>query len=173
MAKSKDLRIITHGKAHPVNVVGPKPSLPIDDIRRLWEAIYQLGDDAIARMKAGCENEDIQSVVDASNSFELARKAAQQIGPVEDMAFLGGKFKTGRKPNTGGVIRKAIARLLQKTHSMKNPELWAEVTAKPPRGWTAYDNRAGKYLEGPAADDHMVQGRFFTICGEERKKIKR
>ena len=83
---------------------------------------------------------------------------------------LGQKFMDGRKVNTGGPIRKAIARLLKKNPAMKNPELWAAVTAMPPRGWTVYGDR--KYLEGPGVKN-MSQGRFFTVCGEERKKNKR
>lgn len=85
---------------------------------------------------------------------------------------LGNKFTNGRKPGTGGPIRNAIAEILNENHDMKNPELWQEVTAKPPRGWIAYDNRQGKYFEGPTVDDHMGQRRFFTVCGEERKKLK-
>lgn len=89
-----------------------------------------------------------------------------------DAVATGNKFRAGRKLNTGSIIRKKIASLLKKNHAMKNPELWAAVAAKPPRGWTAYDNRVGKYLEGTKADDSMGYARFCTVCGEERKKIK-
>lgn len=91
---------------------------------------------------------------------------------LDDVAT-GRKFRAGRKPNTGSIIRKKIASLLKKNPAMKNPELWAAVAARPPRGWTAYDNRVGKYLEGTKADDSMGYARFCTVCGEERKKIKR
>jgi hypothetical protein len=82
------------------------------------------------------------------------------------------KFVDGRKDNTGSVIRKRIAKILEKKPAMKNPELWAAVAANPPRGWTAYDNRVGKYLEGEK-NKNMTYGRFCNVCGEERKKIKR
>lgn len=81
----------------------------------------------------------------------------------------GKRFIAGRKPNSGGPIRKIISRFLKKNPAMKNPELWAAVIAKPPRGWTAYDAR--KFLEGPGIKT-MTQRRFFNICSEERKKNK-
>ena len=91
----------------------------------------------------------------------------------EKFALRGKKFAGGRKPGSGGPIRKAIARLLKKNHEIKNPQLWAEVKSKPPSGWTACDNRVGKYLEGPHAKDTMTQRRFFNVCGEERKRLQR
>ncbi len=81
----------------------------------------------------------------------------------------GKRFIAGRKPNSGGPIRKKISMMLKKNPTMKNPELWAAVIAKPPRGWTGYDAR--KCLEGPGIKA-MTQGRFFNICSEERKKSK-
>ncbi len=86
---------------------------------------------------------------------------------------VGRKFIKGRKPNTGGRIRKAIAKVLKKNPDLKNPELWAVLAAKPPNGWEFCDNRQGKYIEGPnIKQDHMVYRRFCTVCGEERKKLK-
>lgn len=64
------------------------------------------------------------------------------------------RFKQGRKPGTGGPIRKAIARLLKKK-PLKNAEIWQALSLNPPRGWQFLENRLGKYIEGPRAEDGM------------------
>lgn len=87
--------------------------------------------------------------------------------------LLGEKFSAGRKSGTKGPVRKAIEKLLKKAPNLKNPELWDALAAKPPRGWTFFNNHLGQYIEGPnPAEDHMVYRRFCTVCGEERKKLK-
>ncbi len=86
-------------------------------------------------------------------------------------AKLGSKFKKGRKQGSSGPIRKAIARLLKKTPAMKNAELWRAIKDNPPRGWKAYENRAGHYIEGPEAGDNMGYERFCNVSAEERKKL--
>lgn len=84
---------------------------------------------------------------------------------------LGRLFTNGRKSGTGGPIRKAVAKLLKANPDLKNPELWIAVAAKPPKGWGAFDNRAGKYFEGAMPKEGMNYERFCNVCGEERKKI--
>lgn len=102
--------------------------------------------------------------------FLMKAESARKDFELFDDAIKGEKFnKPGRG---GGLFRKKIASLLEKNSAMKNPELWAAVANKPPKGWSAFDNHLGKYLEGRTIDDHIVQRRFFTICGEERKKLK-
>jgi hypothetical protein len=86
-------------------------------------------------------------------------------------AKIGSKFTRGRKPGSSGPIRKAIARLLAKTPTMKNAELWQSIEAKPPRGWRVFDNAVGRYIEGPKAGDGMAHERFCTVASEERKKL--
>ncbi len=92
------------------------------------------------------------------------------------LAELGRKFKTGRKLGTGGLIRKAIAGRLEKSPALKNPELWDVIGSKPPKGWSFFDNRTGKYIEGPRMANgeyaNMNYERFCTVCGEERNKVK-
>jgi hypothetical protein len=95
------------------------------------------------------------------------------IRDVIPKARVGAKFTDGRKAGTGGPIRKAIAKVLKKNYGYKNPDLWAALSAKPPKGWTFFDNSQGQYIEGPNfAEDHMVYRRFCTVCGEERKKLR-
>lgn len=86
-------------------------------------------------------------------------------------ARIGVKFKRGRKPNTGGPIRKAIAKLLAKSPDVKNPELWNAIENRPPRGWAVCDNRIGRYIEGPRGSN-MSYERFCNVAAEERKKLK-
>lgn len=134
------------------------------------------------RIPPDCQHED------AIKALEYC-KQARRFGPTEkgyrflinavaamkdfelfDDSIKGVKFnQPGRGP---GLFRKIIARLLKNNPEMKNPELWAAVANKPPKGWTAYDNRVGKYLEGKSASDSMGYGRFCNICGEERNKLK-
>lgn len=87
-------------------------------------------------------------------------------------AASGMKFSMGRKVGTTSPIRKAIARLLKKHPDMKNPELWSAIADKPPKGWTAYDNSVGKYIEGPKAADGMAYARFCNVCADERGRNK-
>jgi hypothetical protein len=108
---------------------------------------------------------------------ELHDILAERTAAIEEAAALrpiadhGKKFK-GRKPGSGGPIRKAVARLLKKYPALKNPELWDEIKSRPPRGWSVFDNSHGKYIEGPKAGDGMKRAHFCTVCSEERKKIK-
>lgn len=102
--------------------------------------------------------------------FLMKAESARKDFELYDDAIKGEKFN---KPGRGaGLFRKIITGLLKKNPAMKNPELWAVVANKPPKGWSPFDNRQGKYLEGRTIDDHIGQRRFFTICGEERKKLK-
>ena len=100
--------------------------------------------------------------------LHMACRAAGML----DSARTGVKFKRGRKTNTPGPIRKAITRLLLKNPSMSNADLWAAVEAKPPRGWTVFNNRAGRYIEGPKTGSEMKYARFCNVSAEERKKLK-
>ena len=88
-----------------------------------------------------------------------------------DAIDTGKKFTAGRKPNSGGPIRKAIAKLLKKDPAAKNPVLWKALSDAPPRGWTFFDNRVGKYCEGPGSAS-MNYGRFCNVTSEERGKLK-
>jgi hypothetical protein len=117
----------------------------------------------------------------AQSVYELAhlryaisqRKSKGLLILAGEQAEHGQRFKDGRKPGSSGPVRKAIAKFLAKNQAMKNPELWEAIKNKPPKGWQAYENaRFGKYFEGPAGAK-MEYGRFCTVCGEERKKVKR
>ena len=84
---------------------------------------------------------------------------------------LGIKFRQGRKIGTMGLVKKAIAKLLSENPKMKNPDLWKELSKKPPKGRKFFDNRIGKYIEGPDGATEMKYGRFCNVCGEVRKEI--
>jgi len=86
-------------------------------------------------------------------------------------AALGQKFSKGRKPSSPGPIRRAIAKHLKGDPEAKNAELWEAIKARPPRGWSGFDNRTGKYFEGPQ-NENMDYRRFRNVCAEERKKMK-
>jgi hypothetical protein len=84
-------------------------------------------------------------------------------------AMQGQAFLDGRKPGTGGPVRKAIRRLLAKDPTMKNAQLWSAIEAKLPKGWEALDNKQGRYLEGPMAAN-MGYRRFCNVAAEERSR---
>jgi len=96
-----------------------------------------------------------------------AVEAAARLRP---MAEHGQKFQGG-KPNSGGPIRKAIARLLAKNPALTNPELWAEIKRKPPRGFEVIDSGRSKFIDGPPQSKGMEYRRFCNVCAEERKKL--
>ena len=80
---------------------------------------------------------------------------------------------TGRKPGSFGPIRKRIAATLKKNPQMKNADLWERIKARPPRGWTAYENsRLGRYFEGPTPEQVTSYSRFCNIASEERRALK-
>jgi hypothetical protein len=115
------------------------------------------------------------SIRTATMLAEIARvdSLAQEIQRMllEPNAALGEKFRRGRRVNTGGPIRKAIALALKRDQDMKPREIWAALAANPPRGWAFNENRLGRYIEGPKASDGMKYARFSNICNEERAKI--
>jgi len=88
------------------------------------------------------------------------------------LARRGAKFSPGRDKGAGGPVRRAIKALLTKAPGMKNAELWERVKARPPRGWTAYDNRVGRYIEGPTPAQVTSYSRFCNIAAEERKALR-
>lgn len=88
------------------------------------------------------------------------------------LAVAGKKFTAGRKPGTGGPIRKAIARLLKKDRAMKPRDVWRELAANPPRGWAFCETpRLGKYIEGPKGGQGMGYPHFSNACKEEKDKL--
>ena len=87
------------------------------------------------------------------------------------LAAAHGENFTGKKKGAVGPIRKAIAKALKEHPAIKSPEIWDKLKDKPPRGWAFYDNRQGKYIEGPHASQGMEYRRFCNICSEERKKL--
>lgn len=107
-----------------------------------------------------------------SEAHTRALDNACRIAGMLEAAKTGAKFQLGRKSLTGGPIRKAIARLLAKSPGMKNPELWEAIKMKPPRGWQVFDNRAGKYIEGPKSSKGMNYARFCNVAAEERRVLK-
>jgi hypothetical protein len=79
------------------------------------------------------------------------------------------RFSAGRKRGTGSPIRKAIADELKRDPRLSTADLWSKISLAPPRGWTLYDNRIGKYAEGPKAGQNMSYARFSNVASEERK----
>lgn len=159
----------------------------IEEMPHLRSVFRQLGGDITAIMDLVNRIRDVALQQDAADLIRLCDNVIED-GALSDHyrdwildayamldstdADTGKKFTNGRKLGTVGPIRKKIAALLKKNPTIKNPEIWTKIEKALPRGWTAFDNRQGKYLEGPTAADNMGQRRFFNICAEERKQIK-
>lgn len=100
---------------------------------------------------------------------------AEHIGyrfSVHADAIKGKRFKPGRQAGAASPIRKAIAKLLEKSPDLKNEDLRSKIAANPPKGWAFYDNRAGKYFEGPS-NQNMSYARFCNVASLERGKLRK
>lgn len=87
------------------------------------------------------------------------------------LAATGKTFREGRKVNSVGPIRKAIAREVRKNPSLMPRYLWAILARKPPKGWEFFDNSEGKYIEGPKGGQGMKYVHFSAVCKEEKDKL--
>lgn len=97
-------------------------------------------------------------------------------GLIPRQAAKGVKFQSGKAEGAKGPFRKRIDALLKKNPAMKNPELWAAIAKKPPQGWVAMDNRAGKYFERQNPDGGMESFDYTTFikrASEARKSLKK
>jgi hypothetical protein len=172
-------------KAEPYQCAGPSVLNNIDLAFRLWKEKYGPFMSAartasipqvfavitLHELDGSIEADSLLRVQDLLQTFEKVGLEAQ-IARLSPQAAIGKKFTEGRKTNTGGPIRKAIARELKRTPGIKNAALWGALAAKPPRGWQFFDNRHGKYIEGAEADQGMEYRRFCTVASEERKKLQ-
>lgn len=108
---------------------------------------------------------DITLVVTCDPLQVLAERNANMKDAVHGRKF------PGRKPGSGSPIRKAVVKVMQKPPKPTKPAaVWAVLSAKPPKGWTFFDNRQGKYIEGPKASDGMEYRRFQNLVAEVRKQ---
>ena len=169
--------------------------MPTPSIRRAERIIQKLlqdgfSEDGIRQRVEEAENDDLifpGTVTDpgafAQTIYELAHlRYAVSLGKLEGLRVLAGKIaEHGEKFNKGGrgagPIRKAIAKLLAQKPTMKNPELWEAIKKKPPRGWCVEEPKYFRELRpqivGPNPEtDHMGERRFYTVCGQERGKLK-
>lgn len=87
------------------------------------------------------------------------------------LAATGKTFREGRKVNSVGPIRKAIAREVGKNPSLMPRHLWAILARKPPKGWEFFDNSEGMYIEGPKGGEGMKYAHFSAVCKEEKDKL--
>ncbi len=88
------------------------------------------------------------------------------------LASFAAPFKTNAKGRGKSVIRKAIGKLLHKTPSMSNAQLWAALKAKPPKGWEFTESpRLGKFATGPK-NENMEYSSFINRAADERRELK-
>jgi len=137
------------------------PAARIERLRQ-HPALQELADRLAAELVNGSASKELLIEIAGAEQHAIAHRVA----PLVDK---GRKFTPkGRGP---GPIRKAIERLLKRKPDMTNAELWVAIAAKPPRGWSACDNRLGRYLEAPSVGNVSL-ARFKNIASEVRKALK-
>lgn len=127
------------------------------------EITYLLAHPAVAR-------QDINELAHIKYALSLPDNECLEM-LAGTLAVTGVKFRKGRKVNSVGPIRKAIARELKKNASLMPRHLWEILASKPPKGWEFFSNNAGKYIEGPKGGEGMGYAHFSGICKEERDKL--
>lgn len=138
------------------------PAARIERLRQ-HPALQELADRLAVRLVDGSASKELLIEIAGAEQHAVAHRVAPLVKKARQFA------PKGRGP---GPIRKAIRRLLKRAPGMRNAELWAEIASNPPRGWTAFDNRLGRYFEGPGAGENMNWQRFCNIASEERASIR-
>ncbi|MFD1558682.1 hypothetical protein ACFSHT_24095 [Paraburkholderia silviterrae] len=104
--------------------------------------------------------------------FAIGFEEAVVAAYLQHVGEIGEKFLQGRKRNTVGPVRLAIRRELKRDPSASTETLWTLVAQKPPRGWAFFDNRQGRYIEGPRAGQNMSFRTFGNAASKERKLLE-
>jgi len=168
-------------EAEADNLCNPPPTLP-DNIPRLPATATKPGMQrilaALILSEAAAGNIDSAakahwelSHIQAENEQRVRKANLEGQKVIHEFALTGIKFRKGRKVNSGGPIRKAIAHELNKNPALKPRQIWGILASQPPKGWEFFDNRAGKYIEGPKGGDGMGYARFSEVCKEEKDKL--
>lgn len=164
---------------------------PLPRLEHARRIVYQLGNDGFTPEQIAKFTTDsmadkwmVPGTVKDSGAFihavnELAHiKYALSLPDNECLELLAGTlaatgktFREGRKVNSVGPIRKAIAREVGKNPSLMPRYLWAILARKPPKGWEFFDNSEGKYIEGPKGGEGMKYAHFSAVCKEEKDKL--
>src|SRR5688572_17706683 len=104
-----------------------------------------------------------QSFTTATQKLGAAVTAASNqavIVRLSEDANFGKPFRRGKRKGANGIFLTLVKRLLRAKPKLSNMEIWRSVSNHPPTGWTAFDNRTGKYLEGPKLKNIS----FKTLC---------
>lgn len=139
-------------------------------MQRILAALI-LSEAAAGRVESATKAHWELSRIREENERRVSKTMLEQQKFIHEFALTGIKFRKGRKVNSGGPIRKAIARELNKNPSLKPRQIWAILASKPPKGWEFFDNSAGRYIEGPKGGEGMGYTRFSEVCKEERDKL--
>lgn len=86
------------------------------------------------------------------------------------LAATGIKFRKGRKVNSVGPVRKAIARELKKNQALKPRHLWALLANKPPKGWD-FEGEGREARIWITGRKPIGYARFSEVCKQESDKL--
>ena len=104
------------------------------------------------------------------NFLKAARLAGKRMAFLLPLSKTGQKFVSGRKPGSVGPVRLAIRRYLKRQPQARAAQIWAALSAKPPKGMTFYDNRLGKYIETNGQPDTQYR-QFANLVSMERRLL--
>ena len=104
------------------------------------------------------------------NFLKAARLAGKRMEFLLPLSQTGQKFVSGRKPGSAGPVRLAIRRHLKRQPQARAAQIWAALSAKPPKGMTFYDNRLGKYIETDGQPDTQYR-QFANLVSMERRLL--
>lgn len=110
--------------------------------------------------------------IDTEPNYERIRKLTLNLHKNYLIPAINGrKFAENRRKAGQGEspIKKAVRKLLNKSPSMKNAEIWKNLSLNPPKSLEFRDNSAGKYIEGDRGYN-MDYARFCNVCAEVRRQ---
>ena len=105
------------------------------------------------------------------NYLALAMRAGKRMEFLLPLSRTGKKFVSGRKPGAAGPVRLAIRRYLKRQPQARAAQIWAALSAKPPKGMAFYDNRLGKYIETEGQPDTQYR-QFANLVSMERRLLE-
>ncbi len=104
------------------------------------------------------------------NFLFVAMRAGKRMEFLLPLSQTGKKFVSGRKPGSAGPVRLAIRRYLKRQPRARAAQIWAALSAKPPKGMSFYDNRLGKYIETDGQPDTHYR-HFSNLVSMERRLL--
>ncbi|MDZ7585531.1 MAG: hypothetical protein U0938_11985 [Thiobacillus sp.] len=149
------------------------PRLPTDatkpGMQRILAALI-LSEAAAGNIDSATKAHWELSHIQAENERRVSKTMLEGQKVIHEFALTGIKFRKGRKVNSAGPIRKAIARELKKNPYLKPRHLWEILASKPPKGWD-FEGEGREARIWITGREPMGYARFSEVCKEESDKL--